>query len=48
MNERQIVPQLHHQLIPALISAFQTDLHLYFVLPLMEKGDLRYHITKFK
>jgi serine/threonine protein kinase len=48
MNERQILPKLHHHLIPGLISAFQSNQHLYLVLPLLEKGDLRYHISKFK
>ena len=48
MNERQMLSKVNFHLIPGLISAFQTDLKLYLVLPLMEKGDLRYHITKFK
>ena len=48
MNEREILSKIHFHLIPGLISAFQNDLNLYIVLPLMEKGDFRYHITKFK
>ena len=48
MNERHLITKLHHHLIPNLISSFQTELNLYLVLPLMEKGDLRYHIAKFR
>ena len=48
MNEREVLPKINFHLIPGLISSFQTDLNLYIVLPLLEKGDLRYHITKFQ
>ena len=48
MNERNLLTKLSFHLIPGLISAFQSELNLYIVLPLMERGDLRYHITKFK
>ena len=48
MNERQILTQLHNPFLVNMYYAFQDRESLYLVMDLLNGGDLRYHICKYR
>ena len=48
MNEREILTQLHNPFIVNMYYAFQDRENLYLVMDLLNGGDVRYHICKYR
>ena len=48
MNERQILTQLHSLFLVNMYYAFQDRENLYLVMDLLNGGDLRYHICRYR
>lgn len=48
MNERQILTQLHNPFLVNMYYAFQDRENLYLVMDLLNGGDLRYHICRYR
>lgn len=48
MNERQILTQLHSPFLVNMYYAFQDRENLYLVMDLLNGGDLRYHICRYR
>ena len=48
MHERDILSKLNHPLIVNMSFAFQDFTYLYLVLDLLDGGDLRYQICKYR
>ena len=48
MNERQILTQLHSPFLVNMYYAFQDRENLYLVMDLLNGGDLRYNICKWR
>lgn len=48
MNERSILTQLHNPFLVNMYYAFQDRESLYLVMDLLNGGDLRYHICKYR
>lgn len=48
MHERDILAKLNHPLIVNMSFAFQDFTYLYLVLDLLDGGDLRYQICKYR
>jgi len=46
INERQILKQVDHPFIVSLKFAFQTDDHLFMVMPYMNGGELFFHLSE--
>lgn len=45
-QERKVLTEVKHPFIIELHYAFQTPVHLYFVLDYLNGGDLFYHLRK--
>lgn len=48
MNEREILTQINNPFIVNMYYAFQDRENLYLVMDLLNGGDLRYHICKYR
>lgn len=48
MNERQILTQLNNPFLVNMYYAFQDRENLYLVMDLLNGGDLRYHICRYR
>ena len=46
--EREVLSRLRHSFIVNMHYSFQDTEYLYIVLDLLEGGDLRYHISRYK
>jgi serine/threonine protein kinase len=46
--ERELLSRIRHPFIINMHYAFQDATHLYLVMDLLNGGDLRYHISRFK
>ena len=45
-TERDIMSRLNSPFLVNLVHAFQDDKEMYFVMPFMQGGDLRFHLGK--
>jgi serine/threonine protein kinase len=45
-TERDIMSRLNSPFLVNLVHAFQDDRECYFVMPFMQGGDLRFHLSK--
>ena len=48
MNERSILTQLNSPFLVNMYYAFQDRENLYLVMDLLNGGDLRYHICRYR
>jgi len=48
LNERNLLSTLKHEFIVNMKYAFQDRNNLYLVMDLLNGGDLRYHICKYR
>ncbi|EGR27165.1 protein kinase domain protein [Ichthyophthirius multifiliis] len=48
MNERLLLSTLNHPFIINMMFAFQDKSNLYLVMDLLEGGDLRYHLCRYR